>query len=72
MAYHGPAAGHPDAAALQVLAGIMSGGGGAEDAAGAAAAVSNEGRLTKALVDNKKAESATMQFQQRHDPGLVP
>ena len=28
VAYHGPAAGHPDSAALQVLAGIMSGGGG--------------------------------------------
>jgi zinc protease len=28
MAYHTPAAGHPDSAALQVLAGIMSGGGG--------------------------------------------
>ncbi len=27
VAYHGPAAGHPDSAALQVLAGIMSGGG---------------------------------------------
>jgi len=28
IAYHGPAAGHPDSAALQVLAGIMSGAGG--------------------------------------------
>ena len=28
MAYHAPAAAHPDAAALQVLAGVMSGGGG--------------------------------------------
>src|SRR5262252_1424487 len=28
MAYHGPAAGHPDAAALAVLSGVMNGGGG--------------------------------------------
>ena len=28
LAYHGPSAGHPDSAALEVLAGIMSGGGG--------------------------------------------
>ncbi len=28
LAYHGPASGHPDSAALQVLAGIMTGGGG--------------------------------------------
>ena len=52
LAYHGPAAAHPDAAALQVLAGIMNGasaggrggrggrGGGGED---------SEGRLGKAL-----------------------
>ena len=29
------------------------------------------GRLTKALVDNKLANSATMRAEQLHDPGLV-
>src|ERR1019366_6802451 len=64
MAYHAPAAGHPDAAALQVLAGGMNGGGGG----GGGGAT---GRLTKALVDNKKAESASLRVQQLHDPGLI-
>jgi zinc protease len=68
VAYHSPAAGHPDAAAFQVLAGIMSGGGGGRGGRGGAAA---EGRLTKALVDNKLADSAGMRFEQLHDPGLV-
>ncbi len=57
MAFHAPAAGHPDSAALQVLAGIMSGGG--------------TGRLSKALVDSKKATAANMSFRQLHDPGFV-
>src|SRR5437763_10562211 len=51
MAYHTPAAGHPDSAALGVLAGVMTGGSirrGGADGAGS-------GRLYKALVDNKKA-----------------
>jgi zinc protease len=72
MAYHGPSAGHPDAAALQVLAGIMSGAragrGGFGGGFGGSAA---EGRLTKALVDSKKAVSANMSFEQLHDPGLI-
>lgn len=58
MAYHGPAMAHPDAAALEVVAGIMNGSGGT-------------GRLYKALVDNKKAVSATMGVSELHDPGLV-
>jgi predicted Zn-dependent peptidase len=61
MAYHAPAAGHPDSVALQVLAGIMSGGGGG----------GGQGRLSKALVDTKKALSANMSFQLLHDPGFV-
>jgi len=61
VAYHGPAAAHPDSAALQVLAGIMSGGGGA----------AAQGRLSKALVDSKKANSVNMSFALRHDPGLI-
>ncbi len=32
---------------------------------------SGNGRLTKALVDNKKAESASMRVEQLHDPGLL-
>jgi zinc protease len=74
LAYHGPAAAHPDAAALQVLAGIMNGasaggrggrggrGGGGED---------SEGRLGKALVDSKIALSANMGARALHDPGLI-
>jgi len=38
VAYHGPAIGHADSAALQVLAGVMSGGGGGGRAGAAAAA----------------------------------
>lgn len=68
LAYHSPAAGHPDAAAFQVLTGIMSGGGGGRGGRGGG---NNEGRLTKALVDNKLADSASMRFEQLHDPGLV-
>lgn len=69
VAYHSPAAGHPDAAAFQVLTGIMSGGGGGRGGRGGGGGA--EGRLTKALVDNKLADSAGMRFEQLHDPGLV-
>jgi len=72
VAHHSVAAGHPDAAALQVLAGIMSGGGGGRGGRGGrGGGGGEEGRLTKALVDNKLATSAGMQFEQLHDPGLV-
>ncbi len=69
MAYHTPAAGHPDAAALQVLAAVMSGGGGGRGGRGGGGG--GNGRLTKALVDNKKAESASMRVEMLHDPGLL-
>src|SRR6185295_9004891 len=68
VAYHAVSASHPDAAALQVLAGIMSGGGGRGGRGGGGA---QEGRLAKALVDTKLAESASMGFQLLYDPGLV-
>src|ERR1035437_2359882 len=68
MANHAPAAGHPDAAALQVLAGVMNGSGGGRGGRGGGG---GNGRLTKALVDNKKAESASLRVQQLHDPGLI-
>jgi zinc protease len=72
MAYHGPAAGHPDSAALQVLSGVMSGGGGGgRGGRGGGGGGANAGRLTKALVDNKKANSANMRAGQQHDPGLI-
>ncbi len=58
LAYHGPAMAHPDAAALEVLSGIMNGSGGT-------------GRLYKALVDNKKAMSASMSVAEMHDPGVI-
>lgn len=70
VAWHAPAAGHPDAAAFQVLAGIMSGGGGGRGGRGGGGGGA-EGRLTKALVDNGLADSANMRFEQLHDPGLV-
>lgn len=63
IAYHGPAAAHPDAAALSVLSGVLGGGG--------RFAGSGQGRLSKALVDNKKAISASMAFQALHDPGYI-
>ena len=61
IAWHGPAMAHPDAAALEVLGGIMSGGGRG----------GSTGRLYKALVDNKKATSVRMGFEELHDPGFV-
>lgn len=64
IAYHAPAAAHPDAAALRVLSGVMGGGGFRGGGAGL-------GRLQKALVENKKALSASMSFQALHDPGVV-
>src|SRR5579863_7688382 len=66
LAYHGPASGHPDSAALQVLAGIMTGGGGGGRGGGG-----GQGRLSKALVDTKKANSVSMSFGLEHDPGLI-
>ncbi len=71
IAYHGPAAGHPDSAALQVLAGVMSGGGGGGRGGRGGGGGANEGRLAKALVDTKKAQSASMSFRGQHDPGLI-
>jgi zinc protease len=67
MAYHVPAAAHPDSAALDVLAGILSGGGGRGGYGGSGIGT---GRLYKALVDNKKAISARASAAQQHDPGL--
>src|SRR6185436_15133509 len=58
IAYHAVAAGHPDAAVLQVLAGVMNGGGGRGGRGGG----SQGGRLAKALVDTKLAQSASMNF----------
>ena len=69
MAYHTPSAAHPDIAALRVLEGLMSGGGGGRGGRGGGGA--GQGRLTKALVENKKAESASMRVQALHDPGLT-
>lgn len=65
MVFHGPDAANADAVALEVLSGIMSGGGGRGGGGG------GQGRLTKALVDNKKAVSAGFGFQLLHDPGII-
>ena len=67
IAYHAVAAAHPDAAVLQVLAGVMNGGG----RGGRGGGGSQAGRLAKALVDTKLAQAASMNFQLQHDPGLV-
>jgi zinc protease len=61
MAWHAPALSNQDSAALEVLSGIMSGGGRG----------GSTGRLYKALVDNKKALSARMGYEELHDPGFV-
>ena len=73
IAYHAVAAAHPDAAVLQVLAGIMNGasGGRGGRGGGGGGGGGQEGRLAKALVDTKLAESASMGFQLQHDPSLV-
>jgi zinc protease len=73
VAFHAVSARHPDAAILQVLAGVMNGasGGGRGGRGGGGGGGAAEGRLAKALVDTKLADSANMGFQQQHDPGLV-
>jgi zinc protease len=55
--YHVPAGAHPDAAALEVLAGVLGD--------------HPSGRLYKALVDNKKAVAAGMGMEELHDPGFI-
>ncbi|MBZ5524035.1 MAG: insulinase family protein [Acidobacteriia bacterium] len=67
MAFHAPAAAHPDSTALSVLAGVMGAGGFGGGGGGGAP----EGRLGKALVETKKALSASMSFRQLHDPGFI-
>jgi zinc protease len=72
VAFHAVAAAHPDAAAIQVLSAIMNGGGGGRGGRGGrGGGGGNEGRLYKALVEPKIAQSATMGFRQLHDPGLI-
>jgi zinc protease len=77
VAYHVVAAGHPDSAALQLLAGIMNGASGGRGGRGGGrggrggTGDPNEGRLTKFVVDPELAQSANMGFQARHDPGLA-
>jgi zinc protease len=56
VAYHMPAASHPDWAPLNLLGGIVS--------------QSPNGRLYKALVESKKATSAFAGAGNNHDPGL--
>src|SRR4051812_6675920 len=57
VAYHVPAASHQDAAALEVLANILR--------------TQPSGRLYKALVETKKASSASAFAGREHDPGLM-
>ncbi len=60
IAWHAPALSHPDSAALEVLGGVLAGGG-----------RGGTGRLYHALVDNKKALSVRMDYEELHDPGFV-
>uniref|UniRef100_Q027T3 Peptidase M16 domain protein n=1 Tax=Solibacter usitatus (strain Ellin6076) TaxID=234267 RepID=Q027T3_SOLUE len=55
--YHVPSGSHPDAAALEVLSGMLGD--------------RPSGRLYKALVDNKKAVGASMGMEELHDPGFI-
>src|ERR1019366_7608342 len=71
VAYHGPAAGQADSAALQVLAGVMSGGGGGGRGGRGGGGGGGLGRLYKALVQTKLAEAASMSAALLHDPGLI-
>jgi zinc protease len=57
VAWHIPAAGHQDTAALEVLAGILRS--------------QPSGRLYKTLVETKKASSASAFAGREHDPGLM-
>ncbi len=57
MAYHIPAASHPDMAAIEVLIELMGD--------------RTSGRLRKALVDTKKAVSASADENMLHDPGYM-
>src|SRR5580658_3308913 len=61
IAWHAPALSNADSAALEVLDGVLAGGG----------RRGGTGRLYNALVDNKKAVSVRMEFQELHDPGFV-
>ena len=63
-AWHGPALAHRDAAALEVLTGVMVSGGGGRGGGGT-------GRLYKALVDGRKALTVRMGVEELHDPGFV-
>jgi zinc protease len=56
LAYHMPAAGHPDWAPLSLLGGIIS--------------QSPNGRLYQALVESKLATAASARGANNHDPGL--
>ena len=56
VAYHIPAGAHEDNAALHVLANILS--------------TQPSGRLYKALIETKKASSASADCGREHDPGL--
>jgi len=57
VAYHIPAALHPDMAPLEVMAQVLG--------------APQTGRLYKALVDDKKAVNASMFANGAHDPGIV-
>ncbi|HVV72643.1 MAG TPA: pitrilysin family protein, partial [Verrucomicrobiae bacterium] len=56
VAYHVPSGAHEDTAALQVLANILS--------------TQPSGRLYKALIETKKAVTASAGARREHDPGL--
>ena len=71
MAYHGPAAAHPDAAALQVLAAMMSGAAAADAGDAAAVAGAATAGSPRRWWIPRRPQSASMRFELRHDPGLI-
>src|SRR5262249_4194786 len=70
VAYHIPAAAHPDLPALRVLAGVLGGGGfgGGRRGGGGVAA---SGRPEKTLVETRKATSVFAPARGQPDPGLL-
>ena len=56
LAYHTPSGVHEESAAMQVLAGVLN--------------TRSTGRLHRALIEPKKATSASAYAERQHDPGL--
>ncbi len=73
VAFHAVSASHPDAATLQVLAGVMngSGGGGRGGRGGGGGGGATKGGSRRRSWTPSSPSPPIMSFQQLHDPGLV-